>query len=725
MHCSSCVAAIERALRPLPGVVDAKVNFGTEEAFVEYDPQRVSLEVLQRAVNASGYTVLHESSYRTETVFNQQIGNLRVRFLVACSFFLPLMYVAMAGELGWYLPASVTAYNSLIQFILATPVILCGWDMYVRGVSSRVATMDTLITVGVGAAYGYSLFATFSMLAGGPMHVFIHPYFETAAGLVTFVLLGKYWEMGARQRTSTALHRLVDLQPKTAFVLRQGMEQEIAINEIGIGDIVLVKPGQRVPADGIVIDGYSSVDESMITGESIMVEKSPGKEVLAGTINKIGSFRFEALKVDQDTMLAQIIRLVQQAQGTKAPIQEIADKIAAHFVPVVFLIAIVTFVLWVVAGKSFVFGLSMFVSVLIIACPCALGLATPTAVMVATGIAAATGILVKKAAGIQVAANVKTVVFDKTGTLTRGTARVTDSIAYGRPLSDVLMYAASVERYSEHPLAQALVQRAVEEGVSLRPAKDFVSLTGKGVVGAVDGEHILVGSAKLMEQRNISVLPRVKEDAERLGSEGKTVMFVANKTKVLGVFGVGDTLRDYAFETVQELRRLGMRVYMITGDNKKTAQAISDALALDGFFAEVLPQDKAEEIRKLQSLGSRIAMIGDGINDAPALVIADLGIAIGTGTDIAVDSADIVLVKNDLRAVVRLFELSTYAMKKIKQNLFWAFFYNLIMIPIAAGVLYPFTGLLLNPMIAGAAMGLSSVTVVGNSLLIRRFKSRF
>ncbi len=725
MHCSSCVAAVESALRAVPGVFDARVNFGSEQALVEYDPALARIEDIYAAVSHAGYSVTAAPEIGYDAGFENMISGLRSRFLVACSLSLPLMYFAMAPDLGLPVPAFLAAYNTVIQLALATPVVLAGSGIYARGMKLRPVTMDTLITLGVLASYGYSLFLTVSSWIVGHGKAMAHPYFETAAVLVSFVLMGKYLELRARRRTSEAVHKLIALQPATAFVLRQGVEQEVRIEDIGMGDIVIVKPGQRIPADGIVVEGYSSVDESMVTGESILVEKNPGKMVIAGTINRSGAFRFEALKVAQDTLLAQIIRLVQQAQGTKAPIQELADRIAVYFVPGVFCAAGVAFIVWSVSGASFLFSLSVFVSVLIIACPCAMGLATPTAVMVATGVAAANGILVKKAAGLQAGAKIDTVVFDKTGTLTRGVVRVTDVMAFSKTPRDILMYAASVERSSEHPLAQAVVQRAVEDGIALSPVRDFVSLTGNGVVGVVDGEHIIVGNEKLMRQRNIQLAPKVMDEVERIVSAGKTVMFVASNVKVFGILGVGDTLRDYAFETVQELRRRGIKVYMVTGDNAKTAQAIAGVLQLDGFFAEVLPQDKDAQIRELQARGSKVAMVGDGINDAPALARADLGIATGTGTDIAMESADVVLVGSDVRSVVRLYDLSRLAMRKIRQNLFWAFFYNLIMIPLAAGVLYPSAGLLLNPMFAAAAMAFSSVSVVANSLLIRRFKSGF
>lgn len=729
MHCASCVATIEDALKKSPGVLDAKVNFSTEQAFISYDPTKISIQQLQRIIENAGYKTIEEHEGLTVEIEKEarekEIRILKNKFIISLILSVPLLYIAMAKGFKLPLAQFVLENSSLIQFLLATPVLLCGYQFFNLGVLSVIRThranMYTLISLGVGASYLYSLFLSIAIWIGGGRYSMEGLYYETAALLITFILLGKYLEAVAKGKTSEAIKKLLGLKPKTAFVLRDREEKEIPIAEVIIGDIVVVKPGQRIPADGIVIEGHSSIDESMVTGESLPVDKFPGKEVVAGTVNKTGSFKFEAIKVGQDTMVAQIIKLVQEAQGSKAPIQELADKISAYFVPIVLIIAITVFMFWLILLKEFIFALSIFISVLIIACPCALGLATPTAVMVGTGIAAENGILIKNPSSLQRAHRIDVVVFDKTGTLTRGEPLITDVIAYNKSQDEVLGLAASVEKRSEHPIAEAIVKGARERNISIKEVQDFLSLPGRGVMGRIDTEHILLGNKKLMEKKNIDIR-RIKDDSEKLENEGKTVMFLVSNSKPIGILAVGDRLKNFSSEAVAALKKIGKQVFMITGDNKKTAQAVAKYLALDNVLAEVLPQDKEEEIKKLQSQGLKVAMVGDGINDAPALAQADIGIAIGTGTDIAIESGDIVLIKDDLRDVVMAIDLSKYAMKKIKQNLFWAFFYNLVGIPIAAGILYPFTGFLLNPMIAGAAMAFSSVSVVSNSLMMRRYK---
>jgi Cu+-exporting ATPase len=729
MHCASCVATIEDALKKSPGVADAKVNFATEQAFIRYDPAKINIQQLHKTIEKAGYKTLegHEglTVEREKEVRKKEIRILKIKFIISLILSTPLFYIAMAKGLKLPLSQFIMENLPLIQFLLATPVLVCGYQFFNQGILSVIRThranMYTLISLGVGASYLYSLFLSIAIWMGGGRYSMEDLYYETAALLVTFILLGKYLEAVAKGKTSEAIKKLLGFKPKTAFVLREGQEKEIPVEEVIIGDIVIVKPGQRIPADGIVIEGYSSVDESMITGESMPVDKFPGKEVVTGTINKTGSFKFEAIKVGRDTMLAQIIKLVQEAQGSKAPIQELADKISAYFVPIVLIIAIAVFILWLVLGKEFIFALTIFISVLIIACPCALGLATPTAIMVGTGIAAQNGILIKNPTSLQRAHRIDVVVFDKTGTLTRGKPRITDVIAYDKSQDEVLGLAASIEKKSEHPIAEAIVKDAQEKNIPIKEVQDFLSLPGKGVMARIDTEHILLGNRKLMEKKNIDIR-KTKDDSEKLENEGKTVMFLVSNSKPIGILAVGDTLKNFSSEAVAALKKLGKQVFMITGDNKKTTQAIASYLILDNVLAEVLPQDKEEEIKKLQSQGLKVAMVGDGINDAPALAQADIGIAIGSGTDVAIESGDIVLIKDDLRDVVMAIDLSRYAMKKIKQNLFWAFFYNLVGIPVAAGILYPFTGFLLSPMIAGAAMAFSSVSVVTNSLMMNRYK---
>jgi Cu+-exporting ATPase len=730
MHCATCAVNVEKKLQGLPGVVEARVNYASEQVWVSFDPAAVDIDKLNQAIADAGYKAITAASPgsagRQDAERARQQRSVMLRFFIALFFSVPLMYISMAGALGLPIYTGFILHSPLIQFILATIIMICGLDFFRSGIltlaRSRRANMDTLISLGAGSAYLYSLFLSLALWTKGAAYHLEHLYYETAAFIITFILFGKYLESAAKGKTSRALYKLMNLAPKTALVKRGGLETEIPLDRIVIGDMVVVKPGGRIGADGIVVDGYSSVDESMVTGESIPVEKSPGKQVVAGSVNKTGSFVFEAIKVGRDTFLSQIVKLVQEAQGSKAPIQHLADTISGYFVPLVIVIAICAYLVWLLTGHEFIFALTVFISVLIIACPCSLGLATPTAVMVATGIAAQRGILIKQASSLQRASDIDTVIFDKTGTLTKGFPRVTDVIGYTKTPEELVCLAASVEMKSEHPLAEAIVRDASQRGCFIKPAVDFVSHPGKGVSARVEGEHIVLGNRAFLDQKNIKILPKVLEDAQRFEAEGKTVMFVAGSVRVLGLLAVGDTLKDFAIEAVSVLRKMGKRVVMITGDNLRTAQFISQVLHVDEVLAEVLPQDKEAQIKKMQAQGRKVAMVGDGINDAPALAQADIGIAIGSGTDIAIESADIVLVRSDPRDVAIVLDLSRYAMKKIRQNLFWAFFYNIIGIPVAAGLLYPFTGFLLNPMIAAAAMALSSVSVVSNALLMARYR---
>ena len=730
MHCATCVAAIESALTKTRGVTEAKVNLAAEQAFVAFDPRMTSLEQLHAAIRAAGYKPIEreQSGFAAESRERaREIRTLRILFWTALGLSLPLMYVALASMIPVPLPRIIAENSPLIQFLLATPVMACGARFYNQGIlavaRTRRANMYTLVSVGVTAAYLYSLSLTLAYWISGAAAAMPELYYETAAFLVTFVLLGRYLEARAKGRASEAIKKLIDLRPETAIVLRDGREQEIPVEQVSIGDIVIVRPGGRISADGIVIEGYSSIDESMVTGESLPVDKAPGKQVICGTINKTGAFKFEAIKVGEDTMLSRIIVLVRQAQGAKAPIQELADRVSAAFVPTVFIAAILVFIAWNAAGMEFSRALDIFIAVLIIACPCALGLATPTAVMVGTGIAARNGILVKNPASLQIAHTIDSVVFDKTGTLTRGRPQVTDYVSFpGRTKEDVLALAASLEKNSEHPLAQAIVQAAEDRNLSLMPVDDFIAIPGKGVIGRINNEHVALGNRALLQKKNVTLSVQAAAEAEAFEEAGKTVMFCVAGGRIIGLICVGDTLKDFAQESVAALKRLGKRVLMMTGDNKRTGRAVAAYLKIDEVLSEVLPEAKEEQIKLLQSQGRRVAMVGDGINDAPALAQADVGIAIGSGTDIAIESGDIVLIKDDLRDAVAALELSRSVMRTIKQNLFWAFFYNLIGIPIAAGVLYPFTGFLLNPMVAGAAMAFSSVSVVSNSLMLRRFR---
>jgi Cu+-exporting ATPase len=602
-----------------------------------------------------------------------------------------------------------------------------GWQFYVgfwKALKHKTSDMNTLIAVGTSAAYLYSLIVTFVphwIMVKGLM---VDVYFDTSAAIVVLILLGRFLEARAKGRTSEAIKKLIGLQPKTAKVIRNGEEVDIPIEEVTLGDMVLVRPGEKIPVDGIVRDGYSSVDESMVTGESLPVEKKVGDTAIGATINKTGTFKFEATKVGKDTVLAQIIRLVQEAQGSKPPIARLVDVIASYFVPGVILVAIVTFIVWTIWGPhpAFTYAFLNFIAVLIIACPCALGLATPTSIMVGTGKGAEHGILIRGAEALETAHQLNTIVLDKTGTLTKGEPSVTDVIASKESTQqEILTLAASAEKGSEHPLGEAIVRRAKEEHSILLEPKGFQAIAGYGIEAIIDSKRILLGNPRLMEERKIA-LNGLSQEAERLSNEGKTPVFLAVDGKSVGLLAVADTLKENSKEAVQALRRLGLEVVMLTGDNQKTARAIANQIGIDRVLAEVLPEMKAEEIKRLQSEGRKVAMVGDGINDAPALTQANVGIAIGTGTDVAMESADITLIGGDLRGIVNAIALSRATIRNIKQNLFWAFAYNTILIPVAAGVLFPFFGILLNPILAAGAMAFSSVTVVSNALRLRKFK---
>ena len=728
MHCSSCVVTIENSLKEIDGVADAKVNFASEKAHILYDPAKVTREKLEEAISRTGYTPIEKeiTADIEKQARQREIKSLKVKFWISSGLGIPLLYFAMAPHLGLPISDSIMGHMALIQFLLTTPIIMAGYQFYTKGfgsvIKTRTANMDTLVALGTGAAYVYSLFVSIAIWVGSSQYGMGNLYYEVAGILIAFVLLGKWLEAIAKGKTSEAIKKLLRLKPKTAIVLRNGQEKAIPVEEVVVGDVVLVKPGQKIPVDGKVIEGHSSVDESMITGESIPVEKTTGEEVIGATINKTGSFKFVATKVGKDTALAQIVRLVEEAQGSKAPIEELADKISAYFVPLVLLIGIIAFIIWLSMGQSFLFALTVGISVLIIACPCALGLATPTAVMVGTGIGAQNGILIKNAESLQLASKIDAVLFDKTGTLTRGKPELTDVIKLNTISEEsILKFAAIAEKNSEHPLGEAIIEGARAKGIDIPEPEVFESITGRGVSAKYQNRMILLGNRKLMEDRNID-LSKADKFLKDLEAQGKTAMIVASDNSVVGIVAAADTLKEYAKETIKALKRLGKEVIMITGDNRRTGEAIARQLGMKKVLSEVLPPDKANEIKKLQEKGLRLAMVGDGINDAPALTQADIGIAIGTGTDVAIESGDIVLIKDDLRDVVTAIDLSRYTMKKIRQNLFWAFFYNSVTIPVAAGVLYPSTGFLLNPIIAGAAMSFSSVSVVSNSLLMKRYK---
>lgn len=716
MSCASCVAKVEKALKSVPGVVDASVNFATEKATVRIAHEQVTAEKLKEAVRRIGYDVPEEKIEAHANHHEEHEAQLRRKLIVSAALTVAIFFLMYPGMLGLKLPIP-DQLNYLLQLLLATPVqFWAGWQFYKgtwAALRNKTTDMNTLIAVGTTAAYGYSaLLPLFS--AHGHMDL----YFDTSAAIITLILLGRLLEARAKGRTSEAIKKLIGLQAKTARVIRDGQARDIPVEEVRVGDIVIVRPGEKIPVDGIVIEGASAVDESMITGESLPVEKRVGDEVIGATINKTGSFQFRATKVGSETALAQIIKLVEEAQSAKPPIAKLADVIASYFVPAVIGIALVTFVGWYFFGPqpALTKALLNFVAVLIIACPCALGLATPTSIMVGTGKGAEHGILIRGGDALETAHKLTTIVLDKTGTLTKGRPEVTDVLTVsGASEEQLVQLAASVERVSEHPLGEAIVKYAHEKNLTLAEAREFAAVPGHGIRASLNGYRVLVGNLKLMRDEKVA-LDGLHEYAERFSAEGKTPVFVAQDGKALGVIAIADTVKEGSREAVAALKALGLEVVMITGDNKKTAEAIARQVGIEQVFAEILPHEKADIVRKLQAQGKRVAMVGDGINDAPALAQADVGIAIGTGTDVAMEASDITLVGGDLRGVVTAIALSRATIRNIWQNLFWAFIYNTVLIPVAA------LGLL-NPIFAAGAMGLSSVSVVSNALRLRRFRA--
>jgi len=726
MDNAHCIGTVDSALKGIKGILSRQLS-PNESAAITFDSALTNPETIKKAIRDAGYTAIEETTAdREREVRQREIRTLKIKLAVATAFSLPLLYLAMGHHVGLPLPSVTDSSMALIQLLLATPIVAAGYQFYTVGirtvVKGRSASMDTLVALGTGTAYLYSLASSILIWSGNTDYGMDDLYYEVAGLLIAFILLGRLLEAIAKGRTSTSIRKLLGLQPKTALAIRDGQEREVTAEEVVVDDVVIVKPGGAIPVDGVIVDGASSVDQSLLTGESIPIEKSVGDEVIGGTMNKEGWLKIKATRVGADTALAQIVRLVEEAQGSKAPVQRLADRVSAYFVPAVLAIGIITFLAWYLSGASLAFSLTAFIAVIIIACPCALGLATPTAVIVGIGKGAENGILIKDAATLERACKIDTIVFDKTGTLTLGKPEVTDIVSLDKSYTgdDILKLAAAVEQRSEHHLSDAVLTRAKESRIPIPQVDDFHSIPGKGVEARYNNEAILVANRKLLADKGIDVTA-IEEHVNRLEEEGKTVVVVAVGGKAAGMIALADTAKEFAAETVAWLKQRGKQVIMITGDNRRSAGNIASRLGIDQVLAEVLPEDKATAIKKLQDQGLRVAMVGDGVNDAPALVQADVGIAIGSGTDVAIESGTIVLVKADLRDVARTLELSCYTMRKIKQNLFWAFFYNSVGIPIAAGILYPFTGFLLNPIIAGAAMAFSSVSVVSNSLSMRRY----
>ena len=746
MHCAACSRAVERALKKTEGIEDANVNIATEKAVFNYDEKKLKYDDIVNVVVKAGYQVLGKEE-DPAIVKAREIKEQKIRLIVSAIFSIPLFYISMAPMVSFVkfpIPSFLVHHInpqvfSIVAIFLCVPVMISGYKFYTLGFPALFRgspNMDSLVAIGTTAAFSYSIYSTVLAFMGLNPHG-ENLYYESAAVIITLVQFGKYLEARSKGKTGEAIKKLMGLQPKTATIIKDGEEKEIKIADVKVDDIVLVRPGEKIPVDGEIIEGYSSVDESMLTGESIPVEKSVGDKVVGASINKTGSFKFKAQKVGADTALAQIIKLVEDAQGSKAPIAHIADVVSSYFVPAVITIALISGIIWFIALHNFVFSLTVFVSVLVIACPCALGLATPTAIMVGTGKGAELGILFKNAEALEVSGKINAVMFDKTGTLTEGKPYVTDIISDDK--DKLLLIAASAENGSEHPLGEAIVREAKEKNIKLLNIENFKAIAGFGIEVFIDNKKVLMGNGKLMNKENINI-ENYNSYMDKLSKEGKTPMYVAYDNKLLGIIAVADKLKQESIEAINRLHKLGIKTAMITGDNKNTANSVAKEAGIDIVFAEVLPEEKSNEVKKLQDQGLTVAMVGDGINDAPALTQANVGIAIGSGTDVAIESADIVLVKSNTNDVVTAIELSKATMRDIKQNLFWAFCYNVIGIPIAAGVLHVFRepliassiggfltaimgkDLLLNPIFAALAMSLSSVSVVTNALRLNFFK---
>ncbi len=727
MHCASCVLTIEKSLKMTSGVSSANVNLATEKATVTFDPTKVTDDGLISAVSNAGYKALIGEEIQSEDLERaektKEQNDLKIRTIISLVLGALILWGGFPALMN---TAPMILRNFWVQLILATPVqFWAGWVFYratIPALKHRTANMDTLVAIGTSVAFFYSTVVTVSPNIVSGIGIEPAPYFDVSTIIIGLILLGRYFEARAKAGTSEAIKKLVGLQAKTARVVRENKEVDIPINDVLIGDPIRVRPGEKIPVDGIITEGDSSIDESMITGESMPVDKNIGDTVVGATLNKSGSFIFRATKVGQETMLAQIIKLVQEAQGSKAPIQRLVDLISSYFVPAVIMLAIGTFVVWYDLGteSALLFAILNTVAVLIIACPCAMGLATPTAIMVGTGKGAENGILIKDAESLEIAHKVSTIIFDKTGTLTNGKPEVTDIIPVAElSENEILTLAASIEKGSEHSLAESIITKAEKMGISTIPVQNFRAISGRGVEGLIDDRKIVLGNKRLITELNISI-NAYESEINKLEEGGKTVMMLSVNNKLIGLIAVADTVKDSAKNGIEALIRLGIEPIMLTGDNERTARAIAKQIGITRILAEVLPDQKEAEVKKIQAEGKIVAMVGDGINDAPALAQANVGIAMGTGTDVAIEAADITLINKDLRSVAATIRLSKMTMKTIRLNLLWAFGYNIILIPVAMGALYPMFHILLSPIFASAAMAISSVSVVANSLLLKR-----
>ena len=730
MSCASCANAVEKALNK-NNDINASVNFATEKLNIEYDEKKYNFDKIRGIVESAGYGLVEDMiEDKKMELYQEKIKSLKNRLILAIIFVVPLLYISMGHMLGAVLPEflnpKVNPLNfALAQFVLTLPIIYAGRDFFLHGFKNLVRkspTMDSLIAIGATAAVLYGIYATFRIVTVDP-EAHMDLYYETAGTIITLILFGKLLEAKTKGQTSSAIKKLIGLQPKKAKIIENGAEKEVLIENLKVGDIVIVKPGEKIAVDGRIVEGATSIDESMLTGESLPVSKKVGDKVVGGSINKNGSIRFEATEIGKNTVLSQIIKLVEEAQGSKAPISRTADIVSAYFVPIVIGIAIITGIAWFLSGSGLVTALSFFIAVLVIACPCALGLATPTSIMVGTGKGAENGILIKSGEALETAHKIKTVVFDKTGTITKGKPVLTDLIAYGKyNENELLKIAVSVENDSEHPLAEAIVNKAKEKNIEIKPYEKFRAMPGYGIRATFEGKEVQIGNRKLMENRKINVEISQK-DYDILSNEGKTPMYISIDNELAGLVAVADVIKETSKEAIEKLKKMGIKTIMLTGDNEKTAKFIAKQVGIDDVISEVLPYQKSQKVKELQEKDEFVAMVGDGINDSPALAQANVGIAIGNGTDVAIESADIVLIRNDLRDVASAISLSKATITNIKENLFWALFYNVLGIPFAAGIFYAFfNGPKLDPMIAAFAMSFSSVSVLGNALRLKFFK---